>query len=163
PHALAQWARIAVPVTTSEQGAFLRAGQPAVLLSTTGERPPSPAAAVNQFRMRRFGRAALRVLYALDNFRDLAQAPRDDLVIRGAPPAPIPAQALRVGGGAIAAGIALALVFALGWLVLRPALLRAAGVRQRPESPGAAVAVALITGIVAFGLWVGNPYAAGLV
>ena len=79
PRALTQWLRMAVPVTISEQGPFLRAGQPAVLLSASGERPPAADDPIRDGRMLRFGRASLRVLYALDNFRDLAQPPRDDL------------------------------------------------------------------------------------
>ncbi len=75
PRALTQWLRMAVPVTISEQGPFLRAGQPAVLLSASGERPPAAGDPIRDGRMLRFGRAGLRVLYALDNFRDLAQPP----------------------------------------------------------------------------------------
>src|SRR5207244_2648869 len=78
-----------------------------------------------------------------------------------APSAPIPAPALSVGGGPIAAAVAIVLVFVLGWLVVRPALLRVTGVRSAPTTPGAAVAVALGTSAVAFGPWVGDPYAAG--
>jgi acetylornithine deacetylase/succinyl-diaminopimelate desuccinylase-like protein len=231
PRAFTQWARIAVPVTISEQGPFLRAGQPAVLLSASGERPPAPNATLRAERMAGFGRAGLRVLYALDNFRDLAQPPRDDLVIRGkvlpswavrllvgtlllppllvgidafarlrrrhegftawavwslsagvpflvaclfavllaavgligvAPPAPIPPGALHLGAGPVIAAVAILMVFALGWLVLRPALLHAAGVRAKPDTPGAAIAVAMTAGAVVVGLWFGNPYAAGL-
>jgi hypothetical protein len=236
PRALTQWLRMAVPVTISEQGPFLRAGQPAVLLSASGERPPAADDPIRDGRMRRFGRASLRVLYALDNFRDLAQPPRDDLIIRGkvlpgwavrllvgslllpplvmgvdalarlrrrheplwawgvwtlasgvpfllaclfavllalvglisvAPGAPIPAAGLELGGGAIVAFVAILLVFALGWLVARPALLhatRAARVRkQEPDAAGAVVAVGLTTVVVAGALWVANPYAAALV
>jgi hypothetical protein len=83
PRALTQWARMAVPVTVSEQGPFVRAGQPAVLLSASGERPPTAGEPTSEARLTRFGRAALRVLMALDNSDDLAQAPRADLVIRG--------------------------------------------------------------------------------
>jgi hypothetical protein len=235
PRALTQWARMAVPVTISEQGPFLRAGQPAVLLSASGERPPAAGAPVSEARMARFGRAALRVLYALDNFRDLAAAPSDDLVIRGkllpgwavrllvgtlllppllmgvdalarvrrrhelmwpwgawvlaggvpfllaclfarllasiglisaAPGAPIPPQALALGTGPVVAFFAIVLVFALGWLVARPALLHASGAarvrRREPDAPGAVVAVGLVTCAVVAGLWVANPYAAAL-
>jgi hypothetical protein len=236
PRALTQWLRMAVPVTVGEQGPFLRAGQPAVLLSSSGERPPPAGDPIRDGRLRRFGRSALRVLYALDNFRDLAAPPRDDLVIRGkvlpgwairllvgslllppllmgidalarlrrrreplwawgvwtlsagvpfllaclfavllalvglisvAPGAPIPAEGLHGGGGAIVAFVAILLVFALGWLVARPALLHASGaarVRKRePDAAGATVAVGLTTVVVAAALWVGNPYAAALV
>jgi hypothetical protein len=236
PRALTQWLRMAVPVTISEQGPFLRAGQPAVLLSASGERPPAADDPIRDGRMRRFGRASLRVLYALDNFRDLAQPPREDLVIRGkvlpgwavrllvgalllppllmgidalarlrrrheplwvwgvwtlaggvpfllaslfavllalvglistAPGAPIPALGLELGGGAIVAFVAILLVFALGWLVARPALLHATGAgrvrKQEPDAAGAVVAVGLTTVVIAGALWVGNPYAAALV
>jgi hypothetical protein len=235
PRALSQWLRMAVPVTISEQGAFLRAGQPAVLLSASGERPPAANERVSEARLNRFGRAALRVLYALDNFRDLAQPPRDDLVIRGkvlpgwavrmlvgtlllppllmgidalarlrrrheamwpwgawalasgvpflmaclfavllakvglisaAPNAPIPPQALELGSGTVVALVAILLVFALGWIVARPALLHATGAmrarRRQPDAPGSVVAVGLMTVAVAAGLWVANPYAAAL-
>jgi hypothetical protein len=236
PRALTQWLRMAVPVTISEQGPFLRAGQPAVLLSASGERPPAADDPIRDGRMRRFGRASLRVLYALDNFRDLAAPPRDDLVIRGkvlpgwavrllvgslllppllmgidalarlrrrreplwawgvwtlasgvpfllacvfavllalvglisaAPAAPIPAPGLELSGGAIVAFVAVLLVFALGWLVARPALLAASGAarvrKQEPDGAGAVVAVGLTTVVIAGALWVGNPYAAALV
>jgi Peptidase family M28 len=235
PRALTQWLRMAVPVTISEQGPFLRAGQPAVLLSASGERPPAADEALRDGRMTRFGRAALRVLYAMDNFRDFAAPPRDDLLVRGkvlpgwavrmlvgalllppllmgidalarlrrrrepmgpwgvwtlssgvpfllacafafllalvglirvAPGAPIPPQALALGTGPAVAFVAILVVFALGWLVARPALLHATGaarVRKRePDAPGAVVAVGLTTVVVAGALWVGNPYAAAL-
>jgi hypothetical protein len=236
PRALTQWLRMAVPVTISEQGPFLRAGQPAVLLSASGERPPAADDPIRDGRMRRFGRASLRVLYALDNFRDYAQPPGDDLVIRGkvlpgwavrllvgalllppllmgidalarlrrrhaplwawgvwtlasgvpfllaslfavllalvglisaVPGAPIPPVGLELGGGAIVAFVAILLVFALGWLVARPALLHATGAArvraQEPDAAGAVVAVGLTTVVVAGALWVANPYAAALV
>jgi hypothetical protein len=235
PRALTQWLRMAVPVTISEQGPFLRAGQPAVLLSASGERPPAAGEPLRDGRMTQFGKSALRVLYALDNFRDLASPPRDDLLIRGkvlpgwavrmlvgalllppllmgidalarlrrrhepmgpwgvwtlasgvpfllaslfavlmafvgligvAPSAPIPPQALELGTGQVVAFVAILLVFALGWLVARPALLLATGaarVRKRePDAAGAVVAVGLTTVVVAGALWVGNPYAAAL-
>jgi hypothetical protein len=236
PHALTQWIRMAVPVTVGEQGPFLRDGQPAVLLSATGERPPTGATPTKDGRIGRFGRAALRVLYALDNFRDYAAPPRDDLVVRGkvlpgwsvrllvgalllspllmgidalarlrrrrepmgpwtvwalasgipfliaclftrllaalglisaAPGAPIPAEALTFGGSGAGALCAILIVFALGWLVARRALLHASGadrVRKRePDAPGAVVATSRITTIGAAALWVQNPYAAMLV
>jgi hypothetical protein len=235
PRAAVQWLRMAVPATIGEQGAFLRNAQPAVLLSPTGERPAARDAGVSEARMAGFGRATLRVLYALDNFRDYAKPPRDDLVIRGkvlpgwavrllvgtlllpplfmgidalarlrrrhepmgpwgvwalaggvpfllacafsrllaagglidAPGAPVPGANLDVGGGAIAALVAIALVFALGWLVARAALLHAAGaarvVRREPDGPGATVAIGLLSVAIGAAIWVNNPYAAMLV
>jgi hypothetical protein len=234
--AVSQWARMAVPVTISEQGAFLRAGQPAVLLSASGERPPAADTPIREGRMTRFGGAGLRVLYALDNFRDLAGPSHDDLVIRGkvlpgwavrllvgtlllppllmgvdamarlrrrhermtpwavwtlasglpflmaclfavllasvglitgAPGAPVPPHAIELGGGPIVAFVAILLVFALGWLLARPAVLHATGAakvrRQHPDAPGAVVALGLMTCAVVGALWLANPYAAALV
>lgn len=235
PRAAVQWLRMAVPATIGEQGPFLRNGHPSVLISPTGERPAAADAPVNADRMRRFGRATLRVLYALDNFRDYAKPPRDDLVIRGkvlpgwsvrllvgtlllppllmgidalarlrrrhepmgpwgvwalaggipfllaclfarllaatglihAPGAPVPGANLEVGGGAVAALLAIVLVFALGWLVARAALLHASGAarvhRREPDGPGATVAIGLLSTAVAAAIWVNNPYAAMLV
>jgi hypothetical protein len=235
PRAAVQWLRMAVPATIGEQGPFLRNGQPAVLLSPTGERPAGRDAPVSERRLTRFGRASLRVLYALDNFRDYAKPPRDDLVIRGkvlpgwsvrllvgtlllppllmgidalarlrrrqepmgpwgvwalaggipfllacvfarllaaaglihAPSAPVPGANLELGGGAAAALVAIVLVFALGWLVARAALLHASGAarvrRREPDGPGATVAIGLLSTAVAAAIWVNNPYAAMLV
>lgn len=235
PRAAVQWLRMAVPATIGEQGPFLRSGQPAVLLSPTSERPAALDAPVDEKRMTRFGRATLRVLYALDNFRDYAKPPRDDLVIRGkvlpgwsvrllvgtlllppllmgidalarlrrrhepmgpwgvwalaggipfllaclfarllattglihAPGAPVPGANLELGGGAVAALLAIILVFALGWLVARAALLHASGAarvrRREPDGPGATVAIGLLSTVVAAAIWVNNPYAAMLV
>jgi hypothetical protein len=235
PRAMTQWARMAVPVTISEQGAFLREGQPSVLLSASGEQPPAADEPVDVTRLEHMGRAALRVLYALDNFRDLSAPSRDALVVRGkvmpgwavrlligtlllppllmgidalarvrrrheplglwtvwtlagaipfllacvfavllakiglisvAPPAPIPGSALELGSGPLIAFFAIALVFALGWLVARPALLHASGAaraaRREPDAPGAVIALGLTTVVLTAALWVGNPYAAAL-
>ncbi|MCW3002109.1 MAG: hypothetical protein JWQ20_1407 [Conexibacter sp.] len=236
PRALTQWIRMAVPVSISEQGPFLRAGQPAVLLSAGGERPPAAGAPLREDRMNRFGRAGLRVLYALDNFRDLATPPHDDVVIRGkvlpgwsvrllvgalllppllmgidalarlrrrheplgawgvwtlacgipflaaclfavvlakiglitAPGAPVPPTALELGSGPVVAFVAILLVFALAWVVGRPAVLHSAGAARATrrsrgaDAPGGVVALTLGTVVVAGALWLGNPYAAAL-
>jgi hypothetical protein len=70
--ATSQWARLAFPVTVSEQGPLAAADLPAALLSVGGERPPRPDDPVTSERMDSFGRAALRALTALDNGPDLA-------------------------------------------------------------------------------------------
>jgi len=232
PRVLTQFLRMAVPVTVGEQGPFLRAGLPAVLLSASGERPPSVKAPVRTRQLTRFGRAALRTLSALDNFRDLDERPRADLVLRGkvlpswavrlvvgtlllppllvgidafarlrrrhepvarwigwtlagavpfllaalfavglaaigllgpAPGAPIPDTGLEIDAGAVAGFAAVALLFTLGWLVVRPALVRLMLERgARPATPGAGLAVSLTTTAVVLGLWTRNPYAAAL-
>jgi hypothetical protein len=78
--ALAQFARLAFPVTVGEQGPLVAGGLPAVLLSAGGERPPSAHARVRSSRMLAFGRATLRTLTALDNAGDLRDGPMRDLV-----------------------------------------------------------------------------------
>src|SRR5205085_409260 len=98
PHAVEQWARMAVPVTIGEQGPFVRDGQPAVLLSVSGERGPPAGAAVVPGRLDAFGRAALHALYALDNGPDVAQGPHNDLVARGKV---VPGWAVRLLVGAL--------------------------------------------------------------
>jgi hypothetical protein len=54
-----------------------------VLLSASGERPPAASTRVRPARLRVFGRAALRTLYALDNGPDIAEPPTRDIVVRG--------------------------------------------------------------------------------
>ncbi|MEA2357218.1 MAG: hypothetical protein QOI62_478 [Solirubrobacteraceae bacterium] len=78
--AMAQFARLAFPVTVGEQGPLVAGGLPAVLLSAGGERPPSAHARVAPARLQAFGRATLRTLTALDNAGDLRDGPMHDLV-----------------------------------------------------------------------------------
>ena len=75
-----QWARLAFPMTVSEQGAFGEAGLGSVLLSATGERPPDARAPITERRLTVFGRAALRTIFALDNGPDVALGPQELLV-----------------------------------------------------------------------------------
>jgi Peptidase family M28 len=69
-----QWARLAFPVTVSEQGPLVAADLPAALLSVGGERPPAADDPIVPARMQSFGRASLRALTALDNAPDLEGA-----------------------------------------------------------------------------------------
>ncbi len=80
PRARAQWARLALPMTVSEQGAFGEAGLGSVLLSATGELPPAAGAPVDERRLTVFGRAALRTIFALDNGPDVASGPEPLLI-----------------------------------------------------------------------------------
>ena len=80
PRAGAQWARLAFPMTLGEQGVFLEAGLPAVLLSASGERPPAAGAAVSEQRLGVFGRSALRAISALDAGPDVASGSESRLV-----------------------------------------------------------------------------------
>ena len=75
------------------------------------------------------------------------------------PAAPVAPSLIGVEGAALAAT---ALVFALGWLVLRPLVLRAAGAQGDPASPGAGAMVILVLCLAAVVVWVINPYAAAL-
>jgi hypothetical protein len=236
PRAAVQWARQAFPLTVGEQGAFLRAGLPAVLVSATGERGPAADARISRARLQGFGRGVLRAIFALDNGPTIGGGPRPVLqtarktlsvgairllggalllpvllvtvdgfararrrrepvgrrlawvlgtvlpfvlaaaaavvlalvgLIDPAPRMAVPAGALEPGGAALAAGIALLLVFVLGWLLVRPLVLRLAGVTERmgATGPGAgapAIATLLVLCLVALVVWVLNPFAAVL-
>jgi hypothetical protein len=76
----AQWARLAFPMTVSEQGAFGAAGLGSVLLSVTGELPPDAGAPVDERRLTVLGRAALRAVHALDNGPTIGTGPESLLV-----------------------------------------------------------------------------------
>lgn len=62
----AQFARLAFPLTLSEQGPFDASGIPAVLLSRAGERGPAAGAPVALKQLDSFGQAALQTISALD-------------------------------------------------------------------------------------------------
>jgi hypothetical protein len=81
-------------------------------------------------------------------------------LIAAAPAPPVSGAALPVGGAAAAALVASALAFLLGWIGVRPVILRALGVRGQLVRPGAAAALALVGGAAVVVVWVSNPYAA---
>jgi len=62
-----QFAHLAFPVTPTEQGPFGEKGEPAVLLSASGERPPADDAPVSLDRLSAFGRTALQTVGALED------------------------------------------------------------------------------------------------
>lgn len=230
PRAPAQWARLAFPMTVSEQGAFAEAGEASVLLSVSGELPPDAGAPVDERRMTVFGRAALRTIFALDNGPDIASGPQELLVTQrkvlpywavkllvGAalfpvwlavldglarvrrrglalvlglrwvlaaslpfalvaalavllgltgligqrPGAPVPAGAVPVDTTAAGIVAALVLVFALGWVGLRPAACGAAA-RRAPLGDAHAAAALGVLALAAFVVWLANPFAAAL-
>ncbi len=66
PSLAAQLAHLAFPLAVSEQGPFGARGQPAVLLSASGERGPSPQEPTNPDRMTALGRTVLETITALD-------------------------------------------------------------------------------------------------
>jgi hypothetical protein len=61
-----QFLHLAFPFTVSEQAPFGSSGIPAVLMSTSGERPPSAGEIPNRTQITHFGSAALEVINALD-------------------------------------------------------------------------------------------------
>jgi hypothetical protein len=78
------------------------------------------------------------------------------------PPEPVAAGAIPVGGTGTAAIIAMILAAVLTWLVVRPVLLRAAGVSGRLGGDGAGAALLVMWCGLAGVLWLTNPYAAAL-
>jgi peptidase M28-like protein len=78
------------------------------------------------------------------------------------PPEPVAAGAIAIGGTGIAALIAMVLAAVLTWIVLRPVLLRAAGVGSRLEGDAAGTALLVVWCALAGVLWLTNPYAAAL-
>jgi Peptidase family M28 len=230
--ATSQWARLAFPVTVSEQGPLVAADVPAALLSIGGERPPSADDPVVATRMKAFGRATLRALTALDNGPDLEGPGSNHSLVTlrkvlpvwavrllvaalllspllvtvdgfarvrrrhepvtpwlwwlvavaaplaiailfawllgltgllpATPPEPVAAGTIAFDGVAKVGVGAIALVAVLGWLLLRPALLRRAGVRGRFAGEGAGSALLVAWCGLAIVLWLINPYAAAL-
>lgn len=67
PSAAGQLVRLAAPTTTGGQGPLLRAGLPAILLSTTGDRVAPVGAQPTEERLQADGRALLRAIIAIDN------------------------------------------------------------------------------------------------
>jgi len=78
-------------------------------------------------------------------------------LLSATPRAPTPPEALPVQMPAL---LAVALVLVLGWVWLRPALLRISGSDGDRSSPAAGVAVLLVAVLATIVVWVGNPYAA---
>lgn len=62
-----QLVHLAFPLTLTEQGPFATHGIAAVLLSTSGERPPSRSEPVSSVVLNQFGRSALQTINALDS------------------------------------------------------------------------------------------------
>ena len=83
-------------------------------------------------------------------------------ILPAAPPGPTPPSALPVDGAAVAALASAACVLALGWLVLRPMVLRRLRLPSRPNAPGAGAAVMLTLVSLAIVIWAFNPYTAAL-
>jgi hypothetical protein len=80
-------------------------------------------------------------------------------IIGATPAAPIPPHALSFDGSAAATVLVVLLAFVLAWLVW-PMLLRRAGLRARPQSDAAGVAMLLVLLPVGVVVWIVNPFAA---
>jgi Peptidase family M28 len=79
------------------------------------------------------------------------------------PPEPVAAGAIPIGSAGTVALVAVGLVAVLGWIALRPALLRrAGGATGRFQGEGAGAALLVTWCALAVVVWLGNPYAAAL-
>ena len=82
PRATTQFARQALGLSATEQGALGGKGLPAVLLSASGERGPTAEAAIDGAHLATFGRAALRAIIALDNGPTIGGGPSSYIVTK---------------------------------------------------------------------------------
>ena len=78
------------------------------------------------------------------------------------PPGPSPPGAVPLDAAALVVMGAVALALAVGWVTVRPLILRMWGVRGDPGSPGAAAALVLVFVGTVGAVWVANPFAAAL-
>jgi hypothetical protein len=78
----AQFMHLAFPLATSEQSPFVARGEPAVLLSTSGDRAPAASESVNGSRIDALGRTALETITALDGASQI-QGPSAYLLYAG--------------------------------------------------------------------------------
>jgi hypothetical protein len=83
-------------------------------------------------------------------------------VLDAVPPGPVGSGAIPIAGRGVTALIGVAVVLALGWIGLRPVLLRLMSVRGRPGSAGTAGAVTAVLVGVGILTWALNPFAAAL-
>lgn len=81
-------------------------------------------------------------------------------LMKVAPPGPVSAGAIPLHAAGIAIVVALVCVLLLSFLVLRPRLTRALGVRGDPSEGGGAVAMLLVMCAATLAIWAINPFAA---
>lgn len=103
----AQFARLAFPLSVSEQGAVLARGLPAVLVGVSGERGPGPERDVSRDRLQEMGRTVLRSVSALDGRKPELAGPGSALFYRGKL---VPPWAVRLLVGALILPVLLAAV-----------------------------------------------------
>ncbi len=107
PRLAGQFARLAFPLTVSEQGVVLARGLPAVLVGASGERGPGRERSVSEERLQQLGRTVLRSVSALDGREPSLGAPGSDIFYRSKL---VPAWAVRLLVGALILPVALAAV-----------------------------------------------------
>jgi hypothetical protein len=85
-------------------------------------------------------------------------------LVSAAPPAPVLPGSIPFDGSAKTAVAAIVLALVLAWLVLRPVVARALGVRHAGAEPGPGPAAALLVVLcgLAVVVWIANPYAAAV-
>jgi Peptidase family M28 len=111
---LSQFAHLALPIAASEQGQFGARGDPAVLLSVSGERAPG-GEPIDSAQITALGRTVLQTVGALD----------------GGPPVPAPTAYLLYGGKVVPLWAVRLLVLALILPVLMATIDAAARARRR--------------------------------
>jgi hypothetical protein len=115
---LIQLAHLALPMAATNQAPFAARGQPAVLLSRSGEQAPSPGERVDAPTMTSMGRTVLQIVSALDS----------------APPVPGPSSYLSFSGKSIPAWAVRLLALALILPVLMATIDGFARARRRGSS-----------------------------
>ncbi|MDX6644166.1 MAG: hypothetical protein QOD76_2128, partial [Solirubrobacteraceae bacterium] len=83
PRLASQYARLAFPLTTGEQGRVGARGLPAVLISVSGERGPGAERSVSVNNLSHFGRGIVRTIDAIDGRAAATPAPSPALLLRG--------------------------------------------------------------------------------
>jgi hypothetical protein len=83
PRLASQYARLAFPLTTGEQGRVAARGLPAVLISASGERGPGAERSVSVTNLSHFGRGLVRTIDAIDGRTAATPAPSAALLVRG--------------------------------------------------------------------------------
>lgn len=126
-----QFVHLAFPLTVSEQGPFGTVGEPAALLSRSGERPPNADAPVGVAEITATGRAALQSLNALES----------------AGPVPAPSAYVIFSGQIVSAWTIRLLVLALILPALFATVDAAARARRRRQNLLAAVGRSLIAAV----------------
>jgi len=115
------------------------------------------------FRVRRRGEGPVRwVVWTLASALPFLLAGLILILLRAAtvldaPPAPVPPDVLGLSWAAVIVGAA---ALALGFVLVRPAIIERAQPAGPPGTPGSAGAVALVTALAVAVVWVRNPYAA---